>query len=64
MDTFTFPVKQNVHVVLTPQEIHKLLDCLIVIAGDGEGVRPDPIFADTLATRLVQQLRELGIPLT
>lgn len=64
METFTLPIKQNVHVILSPQEVHKLLDCLLVTADDGEGIRPDPAFADAMATRLIRQLRELGIPLT
>jgi hypothetical protein len=64
MDTFTFPVKQNVHCIFTPQEAHKLIDCLLVIANDADGIRPDQDFADTMATALIRQLRELGLPLS
>jgi len=64
MDTFTFPVKQNGHCIFTPQEAHKLIDCLLVIAGDADGIRPDQDFADTMATALIRQLRELGLPLS
>jgi hypothetical protein len=64
MDTFSLPPKQNVHCIFTPQEAHKLIDCLLVIANDAEGIRPDQAFADGMATALVLQLKELGISLT
>jgi hypothetical protein len=41
-----------------------LIDCLLVIANDADGIRPDQDFADTMATALIRQLRELGLPLS
>lgn len=64
MNTFSLPPKQNVHCIFTPQEAHKLIDCLLVVANDGDGIRPDQGFADEMATALIRQLKELGIPLT
>lgn len=62
MTVFTFPIKQNVHFALTPDETDKLIDCLLTIAGDDDGITPDPAFADDLATRLCREMRELGLP--
>jgi hypothetical protein len=64
MEIFTFPTKTNLHFSLSPAEVHKLLDLLLMAAGDGDGVRPDPAFADALATRLIRQMREEGMPLS
>jgi hypothetical protein len=64
MEIFTFPTKTNLHFSLPPAEVHKLLDLLLMAAGDGDGIRPDPAFADALATRLIRQMREEGMPLS
>lgn len=64
MDTFTLPTRSNLHFSLPPAEVHKLVDLLLVAAGDGDGIRPDTAFADALATRLVRQMREEGMPLS
>ena len=64
MDTFALPVKTSVHCIFSPQEVRKLIDLALVIAGDGDGIKLDRAFADELATKLITQLRELGIPVT
>ena len=64
MDTFTLPTKSNLHFSLAPAEVHKLIDILLVAAGDGDGIKPDPAFADALATRLVRQMRAEGMSLS
>ena len=64
MDFFTLPVKTCLHCVFTPAEVRKIIDICLVTACDGDGITPDLAFADELATRLITQLRENGLPIT
>jgi hypothetical protein len=69
VDLFTLPTKSNLHFSLSPAETHKLVDILLVAAAADynvalSDVKPDPAFADALATRLVRQMRAEGMSLS